>query len=206
MGNKIIYLKNIAKNKHTKKEGVCMCQILEKVKNKTADELLHEYNIKPIPPIDITSLLKQLGIATVAMDFSDIEKSAELEKDSILGAALSEEEDLTIFYRKNDTYNRQLFTIAHELGHCCLHSEDLKINHLELRTYDNINSEKEYRANVFAGELLIPQSVLMQYYNKFLMPSLGVLAEIFSVSTNVMSARLDYLNLQYVKDVVLSED
>lgn len=183
-----------------------MCEILKKIQGKKANELLDEYNINLEPPINITYLLEQLKISTVAMDFSTIEKNSGMEYDFILGAALSVDDNLTIFYREKDTYNRQLFTIAHELAHCCLDSDNLMINHLELRTKSKESYGKEYNANIFAGELLIPEISLINIYNKLIIPSLDVLAKIFAVSTNVMAARLDYLNLQYMKDVTISED
>ncbi len=58
----------------------------------------------------------------------------------------------------------------------------------------------ERNANIFAGELLIPYSSLMSIYNQLLKPSLSVLAQIFQVSTSVMKARLNYLELRFVDD------
>lgn len=53
---------------------------------------------------------------------------------------------------------------------------------------------------------LIPESALMPIYNRFLLPSLGALADIFGVSTAVMASRLDYLALSYYKDTKISDD
>ena len=184
-----------------KRKSDGMCAILEKIKGKTAYELLEEYNIPMKLPIDVPLLLDKIGIYAIPKDFSDIEKSARVPIDSILGAAFSKGDSLAIFYRESDTYNRKIFTIAHELGHCCLHAENLKISHVEWRTIDNIEEEHEINANIFAGELLIPEKLLIEKYEQFIIPSLNALAEIFGVSVNVMAARLDYLNLPYFKDV-----
>ena len=59
-------------------------------------------------------------------------------------------------------------------------------------------------ADIFAGELLIPESSLVRVYNQFYLPSLESLAKIFSVSTNVMAARLDYLSMPYFKDAEIT--
>ena len=40
----------------------------------------------------------------------------------------------------------------------------------------------------------------MSIYNQLLKPSLSVLAQIFQVSTSVMKARLNYLELRFVDD------
>lgn len=202
--NNIIEFNYIQKKKQ--KGDLYMCAILEKIKNKSAYELLQEYHIELKPPIDISLLLDKIGISVIAKDFSYIEQACDYEPGTILGAAISKGNNLAIFYRKSDTYNRKIFTIAHELGHCCKHSEDLKISHIELRTTENILNNHEIEANIFAGELLIPEKLLIQKYNNFIIPSLKVLSKMFGVSTNVMAARLDYLNLDYFKDIKISEE
>lgn len=201
--NNIIYFTKI-KGKYTGGDNVC--KILEKIKDKTALELLKEYNIEISPPINLSLLLDNIGISVIARDFSEIERRCKYDDGSILGAAFSKGNNLAIFYRKFDTYNRKIFTIAHELGHCCKHSDNLKIAHVELRTTNNYIDKREIEANIFAGELLIPEKVLMDNYKSFIIPSLNALSKIFGVSSNVMAARLDYLNLDYYKDVNLSEE
>ena len=183
-----------------------MCTILKNIKNKTAYELLQENNIALTPPIDISLLLEQIGISVISKDFTEVENIGGYERGSILGAAISKDEDLAIFYRKQDTYNRKIFTVAHELGHCCMHSDSLRISHIELRTTDTYNDVREREVNIFAGELLIPEIVLMPIYKEYILPSLRDLSKRFCVSTNVMAARLDYLNLNYFKDIDINEE
>lgn len=186
--------------------GLFMCKVLENLKEKTPIELLKENNISLNPPIDIGELLQKLNISTKAVDFSEVEDIKKVKRGSVLGATFSDKDDLFILYKESDTYNRQLFTIAHELGHCCLHTDTLKINHIEYRDEEKKCEKREIDANIFAGELLIPEDSLMFYYRKFIVPSLESLAKIFGVSTNVMAARLDHLNLNYYKDTAISED
>lgn len=184
---------------------VKMCEILKKIQFKTASNLLKEYGIKNEPPVNISLLLENIGISLIAKDFSEIERISGCEKDSILGAAISNNDNLAIFYRADDTYHRKVFTIAHELGHCCIHADNLKIEHIEYRTI-NVMDKHEIEANIFAGELLIPYSILKSVYDDFIIPSLKSLSKIFDVSTNVMAARLDYLNFGYYKDIDISEE
>lgn len=202
MGNIILY----SHSKYKKTGGDNMCTILEKIRNKTPDDLLKEYRIEQNPPINISMLIKNIGISLIAKDFTSMEKQHNHHLGSILGAAISKGNSLAIFYKNSDTYNRKIFTIAHELGHCCLHSDNLKISHLEFRTKSNILEKHEVEANIFAGELLIPEKVLLEKYKEFYVPSLKVLSNIFCVSTNVMAARLDYLNLDYFKDININEE
>lgn len=185
-----------------------MCTILKKIKDKNPYELLETYNIDMTPPINISELLDNIGISTISKDFSEIEQMADVKKGSVLGAAFSNEDNLTIFYKKSDSFHRKKFTIAHELAHCCLHCPSNESSHIEFRiepfstklSEEDLDKEKE--ANIFAGQLLIPKEPLMKYYNKLVIPSLSKLSEIFDVSSSVMAARLDYLHLAYYKDCV----
>lgn len=181
--------------------GVFMCKILNELHGKSVSELFEMYNITPEPPIDLNKILKEIGISAIATDFSEIEKDADLKTGEILGATVSKKDKLSIFYREDDSENRQRFTIAHELAHCCLHSLDLQESHVELRRNNEIKDVKERQADVFAGELLIPEVSIKKIYDKLFSPSLNVLAQIYKVSTNVMAARLDYLGLPYLKDI-----
>ena len=184
-----------------------MCEILKKLKGKTAKELLSEYNISIVPPINISLLLERIGIHEIRMDFSKIEEIAQVERGSILGIIFAKDNSLSIFYRSKDTSNRRRFTLAHEIAHCCLNADNLEKRHIEYRNASMENDPKEIAANIFAGELLIPESSLLQIHSQFLVaPKLSDIANIFSVSTNVMAARLDYLGLPYIKDQPINEN
>lgn len=193
---------NIIQFRITKeKNGDTMCKILEKLRGKTPEDLLKEYSISLIPPINITLLMERIGIEEIPFDFSELEKVMGYEKDEVIGAVFAKNDSLGIFYRASDTLNRKRFTLAHEIAHCCLDTDSLKIKHIELRSSQTENLPKEYFANVFAGELLIPKPSLERIHSKFLIaPPLSAIAKIFNVSTTVMEARLKYLNLKYIKD------
>ncbi len=185
--------------------GDGMCTILKKIKNREPYELLEMYGISPNPPVDLSALLDKIGISTIAKDFTEIEEDTGVNKGTILGAAFSNEDNLAIFYKKFDSLHRKKFTIAHELAHCCLHSPNDESSHIEFRLdpFVNLTKEaykKERECNIFAGKLLIPKDSLMEHYEKMVVPSLVKLSEIFDVSTSVMAARLDYLELPYFKD------
>lgn len=206
MNNIICY--SIITHKRKNQGGDFMCTILEKIRDMSASDLLKKFNIIPNPTVDVRKLLNNIGISALSLDFTDIEKRLNKPYGSILGAAISKGDNLAIFYRENDTFHRQKFTIAHELAHCCLHCPTNESSHIEYRIepyqiYNNteIDLKKENEANIFAGQLLIPKDILIEMYDKMIMPSLSVLSEIFDVSATVMAARLDYLKLGYYKDV-----
>lgn len=189
----------------TKEDGI-MYEVLKNMRNKSAMDLLKENGISLTPPINIFLLLQRLGIKEVAADFSDIEKILQYDSGEILGITFAQEKQVGIFYRSSDSINRRRFTMAHEIAHCCLHTDTLTDKHIELRSSKTQNDPREYNANVFAGELLIPESSLKMIYEQLLVPSLSGLSEIFQVSTNVMAKRLDYLKMPYMKDEEISEN
>lgn len=184
------------KEEMTLKEGGFMSKKLEELSGLTAEQLLRKYNVSLKPPINLNKLIENIGISAYSLDFSDVEDSLGYVKGEILGAVISDGDDLDILYAKGLSDNRSRFTVAHELAHCCTHTQELMSGHIELRKdNDEELSKKEYDANIFAGELLIPKESLVEVCSLLIKPTITSLAEIFQVSANVMRARLEYLNL-----------
>lgn len=197
MQNNVINITTVQKKKWVRK----MCVILEKMRNKAPEQLLLEYDIPLTPPIDLKQLVKKIGITEIAFDFSKIEEVSNKPKGSICGAIYANGDNLGIFYKSDDTMNRQRFTIAHEIAHCCLDTDSLKQRHLEYRNTTTQTDPKEIRANIFAGELLIPESIIRSIHKRiYVAPRLSDLANLFQVSIPVMTARLENLGLTYIKD------
>lgn len=184
------------KGKRTK-EGESMCEVLSKIRGMSAEEILETYGKDLSIPIDIKQLLENIGISSLPMDFTELEKEVEVKTGDILGLVLSKDEKAAILYRKDDTLNRKRFTLAHELAHCCLHCEDKNKLHIEFRLDDDSKDDHEKAADIFAGELLIPLKQLAKEHMKMMVPNSKDLARIFGVSISVMEARLDYLNVSY---------
>ena len=200
-----------------KKEGVYMNKILEKLDGKTSEEILTIYNEIDNIPVDIVKVAKEIGIKLGSIDFTELEKEEGFkktveEKGSILGAVFTSGENVNIFYnsrlydddelnnlsdadKKDKLLRRQRFTIAHEIAHCCLHAGTMQDYHIEYRTEQkDYTDEKERRANIFAGELLIPKKIIItlcaMLEDKI---SISFFADLFKVSRHVMEARLEYL-------------
>ena len=176
-----------------------MCKQTERLVGKTPKDLLTMTEQNDSYPIDLKKILEKAEISALPMDFKPLEEklleSGQMEAgNSILGAFVSRGDKAAIFYLKEPEMgvHRYRFTIAHELAHACLTGED---NHIEFR-FDSdptATSESEIVANVFAGELLIPEPQLEIVIKKLIIPTIGTLADIFEVSYNVMEARLRYL-------------
>ena len=152
---------------YRREEGDTMCKVLEKIHNKTAEELLKEYDVYDSLPIDLEKLVLTSG------------------------------NDAAIFYRKTDSVNRKRFTIAHELAHCCHLDPATTEPHIEYRIDEDKKDEFERKMDIFAGELLIPFKKLKEVYMSLEIPASAVLAKIFNVSVSVMEARLNYLKISH---------
>lgn len=195
----MIILNNIIKFDciYQKNGGMPMCVPINKIYGKSALDILNEYGNTNQVPIDLYMLLKKIGISALPMDFSYLEKK--LNKGHILGLVLSTKNDAVIYYSENDTPNRQRFTIAHELGHICSHlkPDTNDYPYIDWRIEEEASNDNEKKANVFAGELLIPLKKLKEVYLSMQLPSSIDLASIFGVSINVMEERLNYLHVSY---------
>lgn len=194
------YVQYNAKQKEIKVSTVC--KPISAIRGMDASEILELCRQENSIPVDVTAILKKLGISCLAFDFSKLESQIPecFNGNHILGALATKGDKAAIFYSVDDKRDshRYRFTIAHEIGHCCLNHIDTNkaLPHLMFRKDGEANSKKEIAANIFAGELLIPENSLMSIIDELLIPSVSTLAEIFDVSDKVMLARLKYLKLK----------
>lgn len=190
-------------NDNVKKGGrKKMCMKLKELNGLSADDLLIKTGQVGVVPVDIAQMCRDLQIIIKPFDFSTIERDPDFKKlisehGNILGIVLTNNDDLAILYREADTRNRKRFTLAHEMAHCCLHMSPHDDVHIEFRT-DKSAAKKEREANIFAGELLIPEKSLRtiiegkEITNDFIV----FLSNLFVVSVNVMIERLRYLKIK----------
>lgn len=162
-----------------------------------AVDLLKQGDMKAPDQIDMNELAKRLD---VTLEFKPLGE--------ISGALLRKNNRIIIGVNNDHHRNRQRFTIAHEIGHLLLHSNNSlyvdKIFPVKLR--DQSSSEAvdidEIEANAFAAELLMPlfmlenepelkrQVIDYEYEN-----IIASLAERYKVSTQAMTFRLINLGL-----------
>ena len=176
-----------------------MCKKLNEVSGMTPARLLEIYSDGVDSyAVDVEAILTKLGISCYDYDFSGSnQKMFSCDPDSeIIGAIVLRGDDLSIFVSTKCSEEEQRFIIAHELGHCCLHSATLKNNKVEYSKKSHLESCKhEEEADLFAIELLIPEDSLRTVYKNLFVKSLSVLAKVFCVTVDVMRRRLGQLNL-----------
>jgi Zn-dependent peptidase ImmA (M78 family) len=124
-----------------------------------------------------------------------IEVKHALFNDKNIAGTITKNNDNTVIYVNSlDSYNKQRFTIAHELGHYFLHLNEETTSVVDM--YRNINSEndpKEIDANNFASSLLMDELLVRTKWND--LKSVQMISDIFYVSFEAMSFRLRNLSL-----------
>jgi Zn-dependent peptidase ImmA (M78 family) len=127
------------------------------------------------------------------MDMSNVEKKL---GHGISGAIISDGTKSQIKINCHDNPARQIFTIAHELGHKLLHIQDGADG--VIVSFRSLKNEREREADAFAAELLMPDDLVMKEYNKLFYPLVSQLAETFNVSQSAMKYKLNELGLIYI--------
>ena len=110
-------------------------------------------------------------------------------------------ENREVVLNKNETPERRRFTLAHELGHIILnsnnsiqHRDNILNNQLDIYA----NDDKEVEANYFAGCILMPRNVFIREFNSIkgdIDYKIQKLAYYFGVSKLAVNVRANVLNL-----------
>lgn len=110
-------------------------------------------------------------------------------------------ENREVVLNKNETPERRRFTLAHELGHIILNSNN-RIQHRDNILNNQLdiyaNDDKEVEANYFAGCILMPRDVFIREFNSIkgdIDYKIQKLAYYFGVSKLAVNVRANVLNL-----------
>jgi Zn-dependent peptidase ImmA (M78 family) len=161
------------------------------------ENMLQEENITEAP-INVKAIAIRRGISVLEDDLGEIS-----------GWILKEGNLITIGVNNKHAETRKRFTIAHELGHLFLHSDDPfhvdKVFGVKLR--DHKSSEavdvEEIESNAFAAELLMPTNMIRSSIGDFQQildyekeDFIATLAGKYKVSQQAMTIRL--INLGFI--------
>ena len=157
-----------------------------------AAEVLQQFNMFEAG-FDIKKLTKNLKIELIYDDLGD----------DVAGFFVMTDTQRVITVNKSNPTTRKRFTIAHEIGHCILHSKEQpifidKTPRMMFRNTASSTGEvfKEREANAFAAALLIPKDLLEREIDSApsdITHAISFLADKFKVSENAMSFRLSNL-------------
>ena len=162
-----------------------------------AVDILADNNFDEIP-IGVDRLAKSLGLDVQLKDLDD----------DISAFLLLEGDKQVIVVNEKHHKNRRRFSIAHEIGHFCLHHTSGKDRlFIDKATYYRNNqaqsglSSYEIEANRFAASLLMPRHQILRQLDPSELifdnenQNVGSLAEQFEVSEQAMTLRLVRLRL-----------
>lgn len=145
--------------------------------------LLRQYGVEN-PPVSFAKILSGLGLSLVEKEFI-------WDTSNISG--FLDIENSTIYINASDSFQRRMFTLAHEIGHFLLHRDILarEPGKYELvyrsQQIEGIPDPIEQQANCFAAHLLVPKTMLDKYYHQ---ASVDQLSTIFWVSKQVIGYRI----------------
>lgn len=158
-------------------------------------------------PINVEEIAAMLNIHIV--------NDSSLELKDIIGEILFDDGNpiIKINPHQNSYFSRKRFTIAHEIGHFCLHSAESREGFSDSRKTmsrsDSYWDKYESEANNFAAQLLMPKQIVISEGSKILkeyknnnqadgMPVssfIEKLSTVLQVSTKAMEYRLKKLGI-----------
>ncbi|BCB61388.1 hypothetical protein HaloA020_20890 [Halomonas sp. A020] len=126
----------------------------------------HGFDVQP--PIDVEKIVELVG--------ARLDISVDIEKISTAGSVSIRNNHARIWLNplENNYEPRKRFTIAHEIGHLIQHIDpDIGVREFidtnkTLNRKDSYWDSKEYEANNFAAQLLMPMSLLKKYGNEII--------------------------------------
>jgi Zn-dependent peptidase ImmA (M78 family) len=150
--------------------------------------LLDQFSYKN-PLVNPVEIAKGLGIR---VDFATMKE----EKDKADVSGFFDPTNNAIVVNVEQQTSRQLFTVAHELGHKVLHTDWLnQSNEILYRSSYVSRDWREQEANFFAANLLLPKFMMDRYQKKYGLDEkyLDIWAGIFGVSREFMLNRWRFL-------------
>jgi predicted transcriptional regulator len=154
-----------------------------------AEKLAAAWNLEPGEPLD--GLVKKLGGNVEYQDAFTVDTS----KDGSI--RIDDRHDFRIFVPDYVSYERNRFTIAHEIGHYVLHYVAQKLDGRQVKAAraSGPNQERaEREADWFASGLLMPKDDFLKVCEDS-SADLTSVARKFGVSTQAAKWQLDYYNV-----------
>jgi len=143
-------------------------------------------------PVQVVPLAKELGLQVYRASGWPDDLSGAIRRVSD-DEGIEASSGYAIYVNKDHHINRRRFTIAHEIAHFVLHTDDIGDGLTDDAMYrSELGSSKEYQANDFAAQILMPSDALDKYRREG-KESAFELSQIFEVSQSAMATRLKRL-------------
>jgi Zn-dependent peptidase ImmA (M78 family) len=156
-------------------------------KNQSLNKIVEKFNNLDFSDID------NIFVVQVGKICEKLQLKAEFKKlqDGLSGYL--DPEIKTIFINENYPAARNLFTVAHEIGHYVLH-DGTQNRFDQYHKYTTEELQRERQANEFAGELLMPKYKFGEVF-KELQGNVKRISDFFGVSQRAIEVRAFYLGL-----------
>jgi Zn-dependent peptidase ImmA (M78 family) len=118
------------------------------------------------PPVDVDAIAKLLDITVIDSPTFHGPSSIQVREDTIGLITLEADGEPIVWInsRQNSYEPRRRFTLAHEIGHFCMHRVDGKVEFVDdkstMSRSESYWTRHESEANNFAAELLMPTSLI----------------------------------------------
>lgn len=153
----------------------------------SAADVLRVTRQSPEPPVDPLDIAAVLGIQVLIDE--------DLSGTGVSGYARTHPDGLAeVFLDEGEPWRRMRFTLAHEIGHVMMHPVGVEFRDTRetMSGRAKLNRKREYQANRFAAELLMPAFMVKAVMRDSVL-TLDDLADVFEVSRSAMRIRLDTL-------------
>jgi Zn-dependent peptidase ImmA (M78 family) len=155
--------------------------------------LYSTYNLKYTFPVPILEIADKLGYDVFYFDVNQTNRH-------ISGAVIYGKDGSrgNILINPEEPESRKNFTLAHEIGHIVLnHNDDGRIVDQRSDILNPKNGTREWQANEFAAELLMPEGEFKRQWG--INKSMAMLAEFFNTSISSTAIRIQKLGIEYGK-------
>lgn len=140
-------------------------------------------------PVRVDDIARRMGLQVIKRTSPEFQYSGYFRdaSDSVNGIPLIE-------FNGYDSFTRQRFTIAHELGHYVLRHGTSPRDYPTSFTRGTTDP-REREANQFAAEILMPVDTVHHVVMRGYASTIDEIADLFGVSTLAMGYRLDNIGL-----------
>ena len=161
--------------------------ISERIKNDSQRSIYQKYAVQ-LEPFDVIEFGKALGLEV---------KESDTMPARVSGLITKIDGKYVICVNKSESIQRKRFTVAHEIGHYLLHSDqfgDGLVDSVDSLNRDGRAHAIEYEANDFAANLLMPERRFRMLWEDQT-SSVVVIATFFLVSDSAVMIRAKSLGL-----------
>lgn len=152
------------------------------------ERMYEQYNISRIFPVPLLSIATALGYEVQYFEINTTTEDL---------SAVTFYNKKQIFISPNESGGRFRFALAHELGHIMLGHGNERESEFDTREnmWNPNKRSREYEADEFAAELLMPEEKFKEVWNAT--TDISIVKMYFNVSKTAVQKRIEKLEIKY---------